>query len=177
MQRKDATPPENAPVSKIKRADHLISKELTKRVVVAKGCEGANISALMPGTLRSPALPRSEAAPTTIAMLTPSAGGHHHPNHVQRRQHAQPTRCKYLRPRRATCRFSADWFHVGDERLTLLLVVSVQLGGATQHRYGPRQRLQPAANAWRTTVCVFIICIRSMNVAAALARLLGRVCG
>ena len=44
VQRKDATPPENAPVSKIKRADHLISKELTKRVVVAKGCEGANIS-------------------------------------------------------------------------------------------------------------------------------------
>ena len=71
----------------------------------------------------------------------------------------------------------SDWLHVGDERLTLLLVVSVQLGGATQHRYGPRQRLQPAANAWRTTVCVFIICIRSMNVAAALARLLGRVSG
>ena len=54
MQRKDATPPENAPVSKIKRADHLISKELTKRVVVAKDCEGANIStsAPMPRTSR-----------------------------------------------------------------------------------------------------------------------------
>ena len=157
MQRKDATPPEIVPVSKIKRADHLHIKELTKRVAVAKACEGANISALMPGTLRSPALPRSEAAPTTIAMLTPSAGGHHHPNHVQRRQHAQPTRCKSIcdSRQRATCRFSADWFHVGDERLALLLVVSVQLGGATQHRYGPRQRLQPAANAWRTTVCVF----------------------
>ena len=41
---KDMTPPDNAPVSKIERADHYISKELTKRVVVAKGCEGANIS-------------------------------------------------------------------------------------------------------------------------------------
>ena len=44
MQRKVATAPEIVPVSKIKRADRLHIKELTKRVVVAKGCEGANIS-------------------------------------------------------------------------------------------------------------------------------------
>ena len=44
VQRKVATPPEIVPVSKIKRADHLHIKELTKRVAVAKGCEGANIS-------------------------------------------------------------------------------------------------------------------------------------
>ena len=98
MQRKGATPPENAPVSKIKRADHLISKELTKRVVVAKGCEGANISDIgsdaknvaLAGaaSLRSGIYDNRDASSELRRSSPPEP-------RPQRRQHAQPQRAAF----------------------------------------------------------------------------------
>ena len=92
MQRKVATPPEIVPVSKIKRADHLHIKELTKRVAVAKACEGANISAPMPRTsrcLRCSAC--SSAVVSSAADLQPRMA-------FQRHQYGRIDRAAWLSP-------------------------------------------------------------------------------